>query len=154
VKWRQVGPHEVAPDPETLRPDRADDAWSGGVLTNYLWRWNGEYFGYLSEGSPFLKISRETVLNGEINSCDLLIVEGRVEATMKACREIRIVPTGTVRGRVEFDRADIGGVFEGDLTARERLVVRASGSVTGKVRAGEIEIERGGQVTGDVQIIR
>ena len=71
---------------------------------------------------------------------------------MKACLEIKITPTGTVRGHVEFDRADIGGVFEGDLTARERLVVRATGRVTGKVRAGELEIERGGQIVGDVQI--
>ena len=73
---------------------------------------------------------------------------------MKACLEIKITPTGTVRGHVEFDRADISGIFEGDLTARERLVVRATGRVTGKVRAGEIEIERGSQVVGDVQIIR
>ena len=142
----------MAPDPEALRPDRADDAWFGGALASYLLRWDGEYFGFTSNRSPFLVISREIVLHGEINSCDLLVVEGRVEATMRACREIKIVPTGTVRGHAEFDRADIGGVFEGDLTARARLVVRATGRVTGEVRAGEIEIERGGQVTGDVQI--
>jgi cytoskeletal protein CcmA (bactofilin family) len=121
---------------------------------DYLLRWNGEYFGFLSNGDPFLVIGREIALNGEINSCDLLVVEGKVEATMKACRELRIAPTGTVEGQVEFDRADISGVFKGELMARERLVVRATGCVTGKVRAGEIEIERGGQVVGDVQIIR
>ena len=99
-----------------------------------------------------LVIGREIVLNGEINSCDLLVVEGKVEATMKECREIRITETGTVKGQVEFERADISGVFEGDLTAREHLVVRATGRVTGKVRIGELEIERGGQIIGDIQI--
>jgi cytoskeletal protein CcmA (bactofilin family) len=81
-----------------------------------------------------------------------LVVEGEVEATMKACREIKIAPTGSFKGQVEFDRADISGVFKGELTAREHLVVRATGNVTGKVRFGELEVERGGQVIGDIQV--
>ncbi len=119
---------------------------------DYLLRWNGEYFGFRSNGNPHLVIDRETAVNGEINSCDLLVVEGKVEATMKECREIKITETGTVKGQVEFERADISGVFEGELTAREHLVVRATGRVTGKVRFGELEIERGGQIVGDVQV--
>ncbi len=99
-----------------------------------------------------LVIAREIVLNGEINSCDLLVVEGTVEATMKGCREIKITETGTFKGQVQFERADISGVFDGDLTAREHLVVRSTGRVTGKVRFGELEIERGGQVIGDIQV--
>ena len=31
-------------------------------------------------------------------------------------------------------------------------MVRATGRVTGKVRFGELEIERGGKVIGDVQV--
>ncbi len=99
-----------------------------------------------------LIVGREIVLNGEINSCDRLVVEGRVEANMKDCREIEIAETGTFKGQAEIDRADISGVFEGDLTAREHLVVRATGRITGKVRFGELEIERGGQIVGDVQV--
>ena len=99
-----------------------------------------------------LIVGREIFLNGEINSCDRLIVEGRVEANMKDCQEIEIAETGTFKGQAEIDRADISGIFEGDLTAREHLVVRATGRITGKVRFGELEIERGGQIVGDVQV--
>ncbi len=99
-----------------------------------------------------LVIGREIVLNGKIDSCDRLVVEGQVEAKMKDCCEIEIAESGTFKGQVEFDRADISGIFEGDLTAREHLVVRATGRITGKVRFGELEIERGGQLIGDVQI--
>ncbi len=130
-----------------------DDVGPRGVPKDYLLRWNGEYFGFRSNGDPLLVIGPEIAVNGEINSCDLLVVEGRVEASMKECREIKITETGTVKGQVEFERADISGVFEGDLTASERLVVRATGRVTGKVRIGELEIERGGQVVGDIQIV-
>ncbi len=99
-----------------------------------------------------LIVGRDIVINGEINSCDRLVVEGRVEASMKDCREIEIAKTGTFKGQVEFDRADISGTFEGDLTAREYLVVRATGRITGKVKFGELEIERGGQIVGEVQV--
>jgi len=148
-----TGPSKVAQDSEVLRSDGGDDVGLRAVPKNYLLRWNGEYFGVRSDGDPLLVIDRETALNGEINSCDLLVVEGRVEATMKQCREIKITETGTVKGRIEFERADISGVFEGDLTAREHLVVRATGRVTGRVRVGELEIERGGQIIGDIQIL-
>ncbi len=104
------------------------------------------------DDGKMLVVAREIVLAGEINSCDRLVVEGKVEATMKDCREIEIAETGTFKGKVEFDRADISGIFEGDLTAREYLVVRATGRITGKVRFGELEIERGGQIIGDIQV--
>ena len=99
-----------------------------------------------------LIVAREIVLKCEISQCDRLVVEGHVEATMKDCKEIDIAETGTFKGHVEFDRADISGIFEGELTAREHLVVRATGRVTGTVRFGELEIERGGQVIGDMQV--
>ena len=130
--------------PTSLPPDP--------FVKDYLLLWNGEYFGFRSNGDPLLVIDRETAINGEINRCDLLVVEGKVEATMKECREIKITETGTFKGQVQFERADISGVFEGDLTAREHLVVRATGRVTGKVRFGELEIERGGQILGDIQV--
>ena len=105
-----------------------------------------------SNDGKILVIGREIVLSGKIASCDRLVVEGQVEAKMKDCREIEIAETGTFKGQVEFDRADISGIFEGDLTARDHLVVRATGCVNGKVRFGELEIERGGKVIGDVQV--
>ncbi len=104
------------------------------------------------DDGKILVIGREIVLNGKIASCDRLVVEGQVEAKMKDCREIEIAETGAFKGQVEFDRADISGSFEGDLTARDHLVVRATGRITGKVRFGELEIERGGQIIGDVQV--
>jgi cytoskeletal protein CcmA (bactofilin family) len=48
--------------------------------------------------------------------------------------------------------AEISGSFEGALVARELLMVRAQGRVTGSVRYGRLEVERGGQINGDVQV--
>lgn len=85
----------------------------------------------------------------EITDCDTLVVEGRVEASMNS-RVIQIHETGTFTGKVEIDVAEIRGRFEGDLTARKRLVVYATGKVSGKIRYGKVSIEDGGEIAGDV----
>ena len=100
-----------------------------------------------------LIVGREIVLSGEINSCDHLVVEGRVEANIANCREIDIAESGTFKGEAEIDFADISGNFEGSITAGDLLLVRSTGRVTGTVRFGQLEIERGGQIVGDVQTV-
>ncbi len=87
----------------------------------------------------------------EITDCDTLVVEGRVEATIDS-RVIQISEKGAFIGSAEFDVAEIRGEFDGELTVRQKLVVYASGRVTGKVRYGKLVIEEGGQLSGDVQL--
>lgn len=87
----------------------------------------------------------------EITDCDTLVVEGIVEATINS-RLIQIAERGAFIGSAEFDTAEIRGEFSGDLTVRQKLVVHASGRVTGKVRYGRLVIEEGGQLSGDVQL--
>jgi cytoskeletal protein CcmA (bactofilin family) len=87
----------------------------------------------------------------EINDCDTLVVEGLVEATMDS-RVIQIAEKGAFKGSAEIDLAEIRGDFDGELTARQKLVVYATGRVKGKIRYGKLVIEEGGQISGDVQI--
>ncbi len=100
-----------------------------------------------------LTVGREIHLKGEITSCDLLIVEGRVEASMNS-RYIRIAAGGVFDGECEVDIADIAGRLNGNLVARECLVVRSTGRVSGTVRYDRIEIEPGGVVSGNVDVLQ
>jgi len=85
----------------------------------------------------------------EITDCDTLVVEGRVEASMDS-RVIQIAEHGVFVGKVGIDVAEIRGRFEGELTARKHLVIRATGRVSGKVRYGKVSIEEGGEISGDI----
>jgi cytoskeletal protein CcmA (bactofilin family) len=87
----------------------------------------------------------------EINDCDTLVVEGLVEATMDS-RVIQIAEKGAFKGSAGIDLAEIRGDFDGELTVRQKLVVYATGRVTGKIRYGKLVIEEGGQISGDVQV--
>jgi cytoskeletal protein CcmA (bactofilin family) len=100
-----------------------------------------------------LIVGREIALSGEITSCDRLVVEGSVEANLANCRDIDIAESGLFKGSASIDDAEIRGRFEGTLTVRKRLHIRATGKVIGTVRYSQIEIECGGQLTGDVQML-
>lgn len=88
-------------------------------------------------------------MKGEINDCDTIIVEGRVEATTDT-KMLQIAEGGSFDGTVGMDVAEIRGKFQGELTARHKLVIYATGSVSGKIRYGKIIIEEGGELNGDV----
>jgi cytoskeletal protein CcmA (bactofilin family) len=87
----------------------------------------------------------------EITDCDTLVVEGFVEATMDS-RVMQIAENGAFKGSAEIDIAEIRGSFDGDLNVRQKLVIHASGKVSGKIRYGHVVIEEGGQLSGDVQV--
>ncbi|MHB1403406.1 MAG: bactofilin family protein [Thiobacillus sp.] len=103
-----------------------------------------------SEAGNKLIVGPNIKLKGsEITDCEILVVEGRVEASMNS-RDIRIAEGGVFSGKAEIDVAEVRGTFEGDLTARKRLVIYATGRVSGTIRYGALMVEEGGTLSGDV----
>jgi cytoskeletal protein CcmA (bactofilin family) len=92
-------------------------------------------------------------LSGEISSCDRLVVEGEVEVTLNDTLALEIASSGRFTGGCEVEEADISGVYEGDLTVRKHLCVRSTGKLTGTIRYSQLELERGGQIAGNISVI-
>ena len=99
-----------------------------------------------------LIVGREICLSGEITACDTLVVEGQVEANLNDSHRIEITESGYFKGKVDIAIAEIKGRFEGELIARERLIIYKTGRVTGTVTCSEIEIDRGGIMSGTVDV--
>jgi cytoskeletal protein CcmA (bactofilin family) len=105
----------------------------------------------IKEGESKLTVGPNIKLKGvEITDCDTLVVEGSVEATMDS-RVIQISERGAFKGSAEIDVAEIRGLFDGNLTVRQKLVIYSTGKVTGKVRYGKVVIEEGGQLSGEIE---
>lgn len=161
------------PDPSATRTSRpgglTTPGLAGGVATNMATGGVSGVPDMSSASATSAPASKETLLTesassgsrlivgpdvklkgAEILDCDTLVVEGRVEATMDS-RVIRIAEAGAFSGKVGIDVAEIHGLFEGELTARQQLIIHATGRVSGKIRYGRILIEEGGEVSGDVQ---
>jgi len=100
-----------------------------------------------------LVVGRDIALKGEIRSCNRLVVEGRVEAALSDSRSIEVSATGVFKGKAQIESADISGRFEGDLVVTQKLIIHSTGRVHGKIRYGEIEIARGGTISGEIEAI-
>ncbi|HEX6441199.1 MAG TPA: polymer-forming cytoskeletal protein, partial [Stellaceae bacterium] len=87
----------------------------------------------------------------DIGNCDRLVVEGSVEANLHECRELNIAEGGLFKGNASIEEAEVRGRFEGELVVRKRLLIRAAGHVAGTIAYGELEVERGGKISGSVQ---
>jgi len=90
-------------------------------------------------------------VSGQISSCDLLVIEGTVKADIVGCKELQVVEAGFLTGTAQVLGAEIQGRFEGELNVDGRLYVRANGNLSGKIRYRQLEVERGGRISGDLQ---
>jgi cytoskeletal protein CcmA (bactofilin family) len=105
------------------------------------------------EAGKKLVVGKEICLSGEITACDTLVVEGQVEASLTDSRMFEITESGQFKGKVEIDVAEIRGRFEGEMTAKTRLIIRRTGVVTGTIRYRVLEIEQGGEIAGKVEVL-
>ena len=99
-----------------------------------------------------LTVGRDIRLAGEIGSCDVLVVEGHVEAQIKECTRLEVSQGGTFVGTAQVDEAEISGTFEGDLTAR-RVIVIGSADINGKITYGALQIENGARIKGSLEYV-
>jgi cytoskeletal protein CcmA (bactofilin family) len=86
-------------------------------------------------------------VTGVITAEDTVVVDGIVEGEI-ACERLVIGPTGIVQGTVAVTDADIHGKVGTEITVKQLLIVRATGRVEGKWGYGEIEVEKGGVLSG------
>ncbi|MGH6949106.1 MAG: bactofilin family protein [Kiloniellales bacterium] len=86
---------------------------------------------------------------GDIEACRILVVEGRVDASLPA-EALEIKDGGSFSGQARVERAEIAGSFDGELLVRGSLLIRSSGRVSGRVRYNRVVIEDGGVIAGDI----
>jgi cytoskeletal protein CcmA (bactofilin family) len=98
-----------------------------------------------------LTVGPDIQMKGEITTCDRVVIEGAVDATLTDVHTVELAQSGSLKGTAEVEDAEISGSFEGDLIVRGRLIVYSTGIIRGNVTYGEIEIERGGQISGSIR---
>jgi cytoskeletal protein CcmA (bactofilin family) len=100
-----------------------------------------------------LVVGRGISLQGTVADAERLVVEGNVESQMIQAAELHIAQSGVFKGEVQVEDADIAGIFDGTITARGSLTIRASGRVSGTVRCRRFSVEEGGQLSGRMEML-
>lgn len=100
-----------------------------------------------------LVVGRGISVQGTITDAERLVVEGTVEASMIHATELSVSQGGIFKGEAEVEEAEIAGMIDGVVTARTSLVVRATGRVLGRARCRRLQVEDGGQITGQIEML-
>jgi cytoskeletal protein CcmA (bactofilin family) len=97
-------------------------------------------------------VGEGVVLKGSFTVPDIASISGKIEGELSA-KQIVVEVTGTVSGRVSGEVIDVRGEVVEHLTASQALIIRATGKAHGAIHYSEIEIEKGGSVHGDLNIL-
>jgi cytoskeletal protein CcmA (bactofilin family) len=90
---------------------------------------------------------------GSITAPEKIVVHGTVEGDVVA-RELLVGPSGTIKGNVKVDQADVQGKVLENVEARVCLSLRKTGRIEGSATYGEIEIEKGGILSGELHALK
>lgn len=100
-----------------------------------------------------LVVGKGISVHGTIQDAERLTVEGVVESPRIEASELVVALGGLFRGDAMVEDADIAGVCDGTVTARGTLTIRATGRVIGVARCARLQVEDGGQISGQIEMI-
>jgi cytoskeletal protein CcmA (bactofilin family) len=89
-----------------------------------------------------------TLITGNIKAEEDLRIDGKVEGLIECAGKVVIGPYAEITGDIHCANADILGKVSGNLVIRETLSMKASGSFTGDMIVGSMEIEPGAAFNG------
>ncbi|NCB20901.1 MAG: polymer-forming cytoskeletal protein [Clostridia bacterium] len=79
-----------------------------------------------------------------------IIVEGYLEGSLKTDANIFIGEKAKVNANVEASEAFISGNISGNIKIKKYLAIGKTAQITGDVQCGEISIERGALISGQI----
>lgn len=89
------------------------------------------------------RIVEGTVINGDIISQADFRLDGQLKGNFTTSGKIVIGPTGSIKGDVICQNADIEGTFDGILKVEEILNVKSKASISGEVSCGKLSVQPG-----------
>jgi cytoskeletal protein CcmA (bactofilin family) len=97
-------------------------------------------------------LGKTSTLNGDLDFSGGLHLDGRVNGNVRSTAPdggaLSVSESGFIEGRVEVTSIVMNGTVNGDMHARERLVLGEKARVNGNVYYGVIEMAPGAVITG------
>ena len=99
--------------------------------------------------SSALIIGEGANINGTIKENNEISIEGAVEGDIE-CKDLMVGKLGTVKGKIKTDTLSVEGNIEGELTVKGLLKLMSSGTVSGTISYGSLQIHEGGKLMGEL----
>lgn len=106
-----------------------------------------------NSGTEQAYIGKDLVFHGEITGTESLVIDGRIEGAVNLPgSRVTISRNGQVNANISAREIVVLGKVRGDVSAADRVDIRAEGSLTGDVTAARISIEDGAFFKGGIDI--
>ncbi len=79
-------------------------------------------------------------------------VNGTVEGELSA-QTLRVMNSGVVNGIATAEEIVVAGRMDQSATATRLLVIEATGVIHGQIACGELEIRKGGELHGKIEML-
>lgn len=99
------------------------------------------------------RISAGTEVQGNLISQSDIRIDGVFEGDMVTSGKLVLGDKATIMGNVICSSADIWGIVEGELCAKESITFKSTASFTGNLKTNKICIEMGAAFSGSCKII-
>ena len=98
-------------------------------------------------------VGKSVVLKGTLTGAEDLYIDGKIEGTVDVPKNsVTVGLNGQVQADVTAREVIILGKLSGNVTATDRVEIRAQGALTGDVTAARISIEDGAFFKGGIDI--
>ena len=98
-------------------------------------------------------MERGLFIKGEITGSESLYIDGKIEGTINLPgNRLTVGRNGQVNAAINAREIVVLGKVKGNVTATDRVDIRAEGSLTGDVAAARISIEDGAFFKGGIDI--
>ncbi len=106
----------------------------------------------VSSGIAHNALASCTLIKGSLHAEEDLRIDGKVEGLIECAGKVVIGPQGEIQGDIHCINLDIIGRVCGNLVIKETLSIKASGSFTGDLITGSVEIEPGAVFNGSCKM--
>ncbi len=90
-------------------------------------------------------IGKNTSIVGDVISEGDFRIDGKVEGTIKTAGRVVIGKSGSAKGKIECNNADIEGKFSGELIVNTLLTLKATANISGDVVISKLSVEPGAE---------
>jgi cytoskeletal protein CcmA (bactofilin family) len=102
------------------------------------------------EGTLF--IGSGVIAKGRLMVPAAATINGTVEGELSA-QTLRVMNSGVVNGIATAEEIVVAGRMDQSATATRLLVIEATGVIHGQIACGELEIRKGGELHGKIEML-
>ncbi|MCK4643688.1 polymer-forming cytoskeletal protein [bacterium] len=99
-------------------------------------------------------IGKTIVIKGELEGDEDLIIEGRVEGSIKLNKNLTIMETGVLEADVQTQNTEISGRINGNITVNDKIEITESGRMIGDIKAPRLVIKDGAKFRGNIDMMK